>query len=102
MKAAPPLSRERFPRFPGKIPGFAASRYETCTSPRSHHDKGTPMDLRRRLLTRLGLPGIPTAAETSALAHALELIREIGARVHFGRLSCARSVASSPSSSAII
>ncbi len=55
MKAAPPLSRERFPRFPGKIPGFAASRYETCTSPRIHHDKGTPMDLRRRLLTRLGL-----------------------------------------------
>ena len=42
--------------------------------------------------TRLGLPGIPAAAETSALAHALELIREIGARAHFGRLSCARSV----------
>lgn len=42
--------------------------------------------------TRLGLPGIPAAAETGAIARDLELIRDIGVRVHFGRLSCARSV----------
>jgi dihydroorotase len=42
--------------------------------------------------TRLGLPGIPAAAETGAIARDLELVRDIGVRVHFGRLSCARSV----------
>ncbi|HHW79095.1 MAG TPA: dihydroorotase [Xanthomonadaceae bacterium] len=45
-----------------------------------------------QVATRLGLPGIPTAAETGAIARDLELIRDIGVRVHFGRLSCARSV----------
>lgn len=42
--------------------------------------------------TRLGLPGIPDAAESTIIARDLELIAEIGARVHFGRLSSARSV----------
>ena len=42
--------------------------------------------------TRLGLPGIPDAAESTVIARDLELIAEIGARVHFGRLSSARSV----------
>ncbi|MDS4027460.1 MAG: dihydroorotase [Candidatus Contendobacter sp.] len=42
--------------------------------------------------TRLGLSGIPAAAETGVIARDLELIRDIGVRVHFGRLSCARSV----------
>lgn len=55
MKAAQQLSREPFPRFPGKIPGLGGSRNKTCIYPRIHHAKGTPMDLRRRLLTRLGL-----------------------------------------------
>jgi dihydroorotase len=40
--------------------------------------------------TRLGLPGIPAAAETVALAQWLALVEETGARVHFGRLSTAR------------
>ena len=44
-----------------------------------------------QVATRMGLPGIPAAAETGALARDLELVRDIGARVHFGRLSCARS-----------
>lgn len=44
------------------------------------------------IATRMGLSGIPAAAETGAIAHALELIRDIGVRVHFGRLACARSV----------
>ena len=42
--------------------------------------------------TRLGLNGIPTAAETAALARDLALIEDIGVRVHFCRLSAARSV----------
>lgn len=44
------------------------------------------------IATRMGLPGIPAAAETGAIARDLELVRDIGVRVHFGRLSSARSV----------
>ncbi len=42
--------------------------------------------------TRLGLPAIPEAAETAALAKDLELVVQTGVRTHFGQLSCARSV----------
>lgn len=42
--------------------------------------------------TRLGLQGIPCAAETVAIARALELVSETGVRAHFGRLSTAKSV----------
>lgn len=42
--------------------------------------------------TRLGLPGIPYAAETVAIAQVLALVEHTGARVHFGQLSCARSI----------
>lgn len=42
--------------------------------------------------TRYGLPGIPEAAETIALAQCLELAELTGCRVHFGQLSCKRSV----------
>jgi dihydroorotase len=45
-----------------------------------------------RLSARLGLPGIPEAAETVALARDLALAEQTGARVHFRGLSCARSV----------
>ncbi len=45
-----------------------------------------------QVATRMGLAGIPAAAETGILARDLELLRETGARAHFGRLSCARSV----------
>lgn len=41
---------------------------------------------------RLGLPGIPASAETSALAALLELIATIETPVHIMRVSCARSV----------
>lgn len=40
--------------------------------------------------TRLGLPAIPSAAETVAIAQWLALVEETGARIHFGRLSTAR------------
>jgi dihydroorotase len=42
--------------------------------------------------TRLGLPGIPEAAETVALARDIALAEQTGARVHFRGLSCARAV----------
>ncbi len=42
--------------------------------------------------TRYGLPGIPEAAETLAVAQCLELIEQNQCRVHFTQLSCARSV----------
>jgi len=44
------------------------------------------------LATRYGLPGIPEAAETIALSHCLELAELTGCRVHFGQISCRRSV----------
>ncbi len=44
------------------------------------------------LSTRMGLPPIPEAAETAALARDIELVVQTGAKTHFGQLSCARSV----------
>ncbi len=41
--------------------------------------------------TRLGLPGIPTAAETMAVAGYLALIEETGVRAHFTLLSSSRA-----------
>jgi dihydroorotase len=45
------------------------------------------------LATRLGLAGVPVAAETIALHTILELVRATGARVHLCRLSSAAGVA---------
>ncbi|MBI2308060.1 MAG: dihydroorotase [Rhodocyclales bacterium] len=42
--------------------------------------------------SRLGLPGIPAAAETVAIATALELARATGVRLHLARLSTAAGV----------
>lgn len=42
--------------------------------------------------SRLGLNPIPYAAETVPIAQILELIHDTDTRVHFGRLSCARSI----------
>ncbi len=44
-----------------------------------------------RVSTQLGLPGIPEAAETVALARDLALAEQTGARVHFRGLSTARA-----------
>ena len=44
------------------------------------------------MATRYGLPSIPEAAETIALAECLELAELTGCRVHFGQLSCKGSV----------
>lgn len=43
--------------------------------------------------SRLGLPGIPEAAETAALGQMLALVEQTGVKAHFCRLSTARSVA---------
>ena len=45
------------------------------------------------LATRLGLAGVPVAAETIALHVMFELVRATGARVHFCRISSAAGVA---------
>jgi len=42
---------------------------------------------------RLGLPGIPTAAETVAIARDLALAETTGCRIHFCQLSCGTAVA---------
>ena len=55
-------------------------------------DLGASLAHEGPVATRLGLSGIPAAAETGVIARDLELIRDIGVRAHFGRLSCARSV----------
>jgi dihydroorotase len=44
-----------------------------------------------RVGTRLGLPGIPQAAETVAVARDLALAEQTGARIHFRGLSTARA-----------
>lgn len=42
--------------------------------------------------TRLGLPGIPTAAETAAIAQQISLIEQTGVRAHFCQLSTRQAV----------
>lgn len=44
------------------------------------------------IATRLGLPGIPHAAETVAVAQVLALIEDTGVRVHFSQISSGRAV----------
>lgn len=44
------------------------------------------------IASRYGLPGIPEAAETIALAQCLELAELTGCRVHFSQISCKHSV----------
>jgi len=45
-----------------------------------------------RIATRMGLPGIPTAAETAIVARDLTLIEATGIEAHFCRLSSAQSI----------
>lgn len=42
--------------------------------------------------TRLGLPGIPAAAETAAVARDIALVEQLGVKVHFCRLSTEKAV----------
>lgn len=45
-----------------------------------------------KVSSRLGLPDIPTSAETVELARNLILAEETGARIHISQISCAKSV----------
>ena len=54
---------------------------------------GTGVAASGALATRLGLSGVPVAAETVALHTIFELVRATGARVHLCRLSSAAGVA---------
>jgi len=54
---------------------------------------GTGVAASGALATRLGLSGVPVAAETIALHTVFELMRATGARVHLCRLSSAAGVA---------
>ena len=45
-----------------------------------------------QVASRLGLPGIPEAAETVAVARDLALVQQTGVRAHFCRLSTAQAV----------
>ncbi len=66
------------------------------------HDRGVAMPKNRKLLKmavcmkvllhRVGLPMIPTLAETVAIAKYLLMIEATGVRAHFGLLSCGASV----------
>lgn len=60
--------------------------------PQDHHLRNNGCAHEGRMSTRLGLPGIPEAAETVALARDLALAEQTGARIHFRGLSCARAV----------
>ena len=54
---------------------------------------GTGVAASGAVATRLGLSGVPVAAETVALLTIIELVRTTGARVHLCRLSSAAGVA---------
>ena len=54
---------------------------------------GTGVAASGAVATRLGLSGVPVAAETIALMTIIELVRATGARVHLCRLSSAAGVA---------
>jgi dihydroorotase len=59
--------------------------------PLDHHLRDQGCVHEGAVSTRLGLPGIPEAAETVALAKDLALAEQTQARVHFRGLSCGRA-----------
>jgi len=66
--------------------------YTVWLRPQDHH-LGKGVAASGPLATRLGLAGVPVAAETIALHTILELMRATGARVHLCRISSAQGVA---------
>jgi len=70
----------------------AGQRALVIIQPLDHDLMGNGCAHEGAIATRLGLPSIPEAAETAALARDIELVAQTGARTHFGQLSCARSV----------
>lgn len=66
--------------------------YSVWLRPQEYH-LGKGVAASGPLATRLGLSGVPVAAETIALHTILELVRVTGARVHLCRISSAAGVA---------
>jgi dihydroorotase len=62
-----------------------------CLRPEDQHLRDQGCVHEGRVSTRLGLPGVPEAAETVALARDLALAQQTGARVHFRSLSTGRA-----------
>ena len=72
---------------------YASSQALTIfTHPLDHHLANNGCVHEGLTCLRLGLPGIPAAAETAALAFHLALIEELNVRTHFCRLSTSRAV----------
>ena len=70
--------------------GFAVPVF---ISPEDSYLKNNGVMHEGQISTRLGLPGIPETAETTAISRALLLIEQTGVTAHFCRLSSARGVA---------
>ena len=66
--------------------------YTTWLRPQDHYLARGGVAHDGQVATRLGLPGIPSCAETIALSTILQLARETGARIHLARLSTAAAV----------
>ena len=69
--------------------------YAVWLRPQDYH-LGKGVAASGALATRLGLSGVPVAAETIALHTIFELVRATGARVHLCRISSAAGVARPP------
>lgn len=66
--------------------------YAIWLRPQDRHLAGEGIAHDGEVASRLGLPGIPAAAETVAIAGALELARTTGVRLHLSNLSTAGGV----------
>ncbi len=72
---------------------YAASNDITIfLHPEDHHLHNNGVAHEGAVSTRLGLPPIPATAETVAISRALLLLEQTGVKVHFCRLSTAKSV----------
>ncbi len=61
-------------------------------TPQEHHLSANGCAHEGAIATSLGLPGIPAAAETTAVARDIALVEQIGVRAHFLHLSTSRAV----------
>lgn len=67
--------------------------YALRLQPQDHHLARDGVAHDGEVASRLGLTGIPVCAETVAISTALQLARETGVRLHFGRVSSAAGMA---------
>jgi len=71
---------------------YAATHDLTVISnPQDHYLNANGCAHEGAVAARLGLPGIPTSAETMAVSRDLALIEEVGVKAHFTQLSSARA-----------